>query len=97
MTGEKINIPAVLDYLAPGAAWGWGGWDVEKYGADTDTSCYGQLRWEDEKIPKPTWEEIQAAWPTVKAQIAQAEKDVAARTAALERVIARELAVGSKA
>jgi hypothetical protein len=89
-----VNIPDVLEYLTPGAAWSFAGWDVAKYGTDTDYSCYGQLRWEDEEIPKPTWEEIQAAWPTVTARIAQAEQDEADRAAALERVIAREIAAG---
>lgn len=89
-----VNIPAVLDYLTPGAAWGWGGWD-EKYGPDADYSCYGQLRWEDEKIPKPTEQEIVAAWPTVQAQIAQTQQEHDERIAALERVIQRELAQAS--
>lgn len=47
-----MDIPAVLLAICPGSSWSLNGEDYEG------------LQWLDE-LPKPTFAEIQAAWPTV--------------------------------
>jgi len=63
-----MDIPAILTHIHPGAQWSLNG------------DLYDGLDWLDD-TPKPTLEELEAAWPTVQAQRAN-EQAAASRAAA---------------
>ena len=71
-----MDIPAILQHLRPGAAWSLNG----------DT--YDGLVWHDDS-PKPTEEELVAAWPAV--QTARANAAAEAARAAAYKLVAEPL------
>lgn len=84
----KMDISLVLNKICPKA---------EYFGSLTDNTygAYRKLDWRDER-PKPSWEEIKAAWldikPEVLAELKKVKKDtIDAKTDALKATVGFEL------